>query len=76
MLDTPEEVAAFCTDNMVVIGKIADVLQEANYPAARGEQVLLWLAGLSMGSRSEPLITGDGPEILARAWQLGAKHGS
>lgn len=58
------------------INLILEFLQTNRVDEEAGEFAMLWLAGLSMGTRQIPLIGHESEmiEVLAAAWQFAAAH--
>lgn len=75
--DTKDYWRKFCRENGPIIGAICDLLTEKQVASLKGEQILLFMAGMSAGIEQRP-ITGpqgdDWIEFTARGWQMGASE--
>lgn len=67
------DISAFCRRHKEVIDALTDVLTEHKVSPAEGEEVMLWLVGLSRGMRA--VSATDNIEIMAHGWNMGASHG-
>jgi hypothetical protein len=68
----PKSLRHFAKENRIVIDALCDIMQEHSVPPKRGEQILLYLAGLSKGARVETATTDI--DYLAYGWQVGVKY--
>lgn len=76
IFNTMKDVSQFCRDNDEIIAAITDLFDVKKISPETGEQVLLFMAGMSRGIRGLPLTDEAPMQCLAVGWQIGAKEGA
>lgn len=71
-MDNP---ATFCQKHRVALGLISDILAATRTSAQEGEEILLFMAGMSAGHRMVGINGGDWVKPIAIGWAVAVNDG-